>query len=211
MSALLQAFFSRCLTLEMSEDDARNCSRPGMPADDEVAATVRLPYIAAQLDAMDADDIRAELKECGAWDADELADDEQNRHRLVWIAACDIREALAQWRPTMPRFHVTYETVTPESAEHGEVDARGFYQPGGWKTDDAGDGMSLRDACRLIQQFKGYEPSDSRATVEGNPRVWFTSGADQDYRTGAETTYSIHPPRNTTAASARRLARLLCR
>lgn len=38
------------------------------------------------------DDIRAELKEYGAWDAEELADDEANKERLVWLAAGSIQE-----------------------------------------------------------------------------------------------------------------------
>lgn len=38
------------------------------------------------------DKIRAELKEHGAWDAEELADDERNWIRLVWIAACNVAE-----------------------------------------------------------------------------------------------------------------------
>lgn len=36
--------------------------------------------------------LAAELKDYGAWDADELADDDQNWHRLIWIAACNIAE-----------------------------------------------------------------------------------------------------------------------
>jgi hypothetical protein len=38
------------------------------------------------------DDIRNALRECGAWDDEELADDEQNRHRYLWVAACDLGE-----------------------------------------------------------------------------------------------------------------------
>jgi hypothetical protein len=38
------------------------------------------------------DTIRAELKEYGAWDKEELSDDEANWQRLVWIAACNINE-----------------------------------------------------------------------------------------------------------------------
>lgn len=36
--------------------------------------------------------IRAELAEYGAWDDAELADDEMNRRRIVWIAAGNIKE-----------------------------------------------------------------------------------------------------------------------
>lgn len=60
----------------------RDCSRPG-PADDAVAYWVdRVSF-----DGIDADGIRAELAECGAWDDDELADDDENRARFLWVAA----------------------------------------------------------------------------------------------------------------------------
>lgn len=36
--------------------------------------------------------IRAELKKYGAWTDDELADDEMNRRRIIWVAACNIKE-----------------------------------------------------------------------------------------------------------------------
>jgi hypothetical protein len=36
--------------------------------------------------------IRAELKEYGAWSADELTNDEQNFRRLIWIAAGNISD-----------------------------------------------------------------------------------------------------------------------
>lgn len=42
------------------------------------------------------DTIRAELKEYGAWDGKELADDELNWQRLVWIAAWNIFDDDAQ-------------------------------------------------------------------------------------------------------------------
>ncbi len=38
------------------------------------------------------DKIRRELREHGAWTAEELEDDTANRRRIVWIAACNIAE-----------------------------------------------------------------------------------------------------------------------
>lgn len=38
------------------------------------------------------DRVRKELREYGAWDDEELADDETNWQRLVWIAAANIQE-----------------------------------------------------------------------------------------------------------------------
>jgi hypothetical protein len=46
----------------------------------------RVPYIREQLDALDPEMVREELREYGAWDADELADDDFNLTRLLWLA-----------------------------------------------------------------------------------------------------------------------------
>lgn len=81
----------RGLEIGMSLDDALSCSHAGS-CDDDVAALLSKPEIAAQLDAIGADAIRSALKEYGAWDDDELQDDDQNRARALWLAACDIRE-----------------------------------------------------------------------------------------------------------------------
>ncbi len=39
-------------------------------------------------------DIRKELEECGAWDDEELSDDELNQKRILWIAAGNYQEEL---------------------------------------------------------------------------------------------------------------------
>jgi hypothetical protein len=75
-----------------------DCSRPGQDADEAVVYwTPKVQAIAAADDFNPAwvstpDKIREELREYGAWDDEELADDEQNWRRLVWIAANNIRE-----------------------------------------------------------------------------------------------------------------------
>tara|TARA_R110000868_G_scaffold340718_2_gene601462 strand:+ start:710 stop:1063 length:354 start_codon:yes stop_codon:yes gene_type:complete len=83
---------SGSLDLAITWDDAVSCSVPGQDATEAVRALAALPYIAEQLEDASADLIRAELRECGAWDAKQLADDEENRLRILWIACCDIRE-----------------------------------------------------------------------------------------------------------------------
>lgn len=40
----------------------------------------------------DPDGLRRYLREFGAWDADELADDPANLQRLIWLGAGDIQE-----------------------------------------------------------------------------------------------------------------------
>jgi len=77
--------------LEMTRTQAARASHPG-PCDASVAALVADPTIARQLDKIGPEVIRHELRGYGAWDTEELQDDQQNRHRLVWVAACNITE-----------------------------------------------------------------------------------------------------------------------
>lgn len=101
---------------------------------------------------------------------------------------------------TTGRFRVTYEIVTPESAEHGDAESRGFVLPGEWcaEINDAGDvGMTLREAMRLA------------SPQEDCGSWWCEVDGRTDYRTGAVETRSIHPPSNITAASYARVSRLL--
>lgn len=95
-------------------------------------------------------------------------------------------------------FRVTYEIVTPESAEQGDAESRGYVQPGEWRTDDASEaGMRLREAMRLC-------------SPQHDCGRWFSEEDGRtDYRTGAVETRSIHPPRNVTDASYARIRRVL--
>ena len=79
------------IELRMTLEQASSASHRGQ-CDDDVEALSREPEIAAQLAAIKPEDLRAELAEYGAWDADELADHEQNLQRILWLAAVDIVE-----------------------------------------------------------------------------------------------------------------------
>jgi hypothetical protein len=93
----MYALFER-FELCMTRAQAESASHPG-PCDDDVRFLVEsIPNIRRQLDRIGADKLRAELREYGAWDETELADDEQNRHRIVWLAAGNISEELTQKR-----------------------------------------------------------------------------------------------------------------
>lgn len=81
----------RGLGIAMTLEEALSCSHQGA-CDADVTALVKQPRFAAQFETLTADHIREGLKEAGAWDDEELADDEQNRHRALWFAACDIKE-----------------------------------------------------------------------------------------------------------------------
>jgi hypothetical protein len=60
----------------------------------------RVPYIREQLDALDPEMVREELREYGAWDADELADDDFNLTRLLWLACGQASDELVMQADT---------------------------------------------------------------------------------------------------------------
>jgi len=62
----------------------------------DIAWLVTHPSINRQLHGLNADLLRSELREYGAWDDAELTDYHQNIRRLVWIACGDICEQMAQ-------------------------------------------------------------------------------------------------------------------
>ena len=108
----------------------------------------------------------------------------------------------------MPKFQITYEVVTPESAEHGDFAEIGFVAPGGSQLSIESDGaleaarhnefaFDLRSAVNLI------------GCVE-NAGSWFVEADGRDnYRDGSNTRYSLHPPKDITPSSYGRLRRLL--
>lgn len=79
------------IELELTLDDAKSGSHQGQ-CDDDIEGLRRVPYVKAQLDKLDPADVRNELRGYGAWDTTELADDEQNLNRLLWLACGNIRE-----------------------------------------------------------------------------------------------------------------------
>lgn len=84
---------SNRFTLELTEDQAVDGSHQGDCTDD-IRALVNIPEIASQFETIPPDSIRKELREYGAWDDTELADDAANRERILWIACGDIREEI---------------------------------------------------------------------------------------------------------------------
>jgi len=80
--------------IQMTRRQAESASHQGR-CDDDVAFLLRDRKISRQLDKIGPDAIRQELSEYGAWDDGELANDDDNRARIVWIAAGNIVEELA--------------------------------------------------------------------------------------------------------------------
>ena len=72
-------------------EEARHTSHQGQ-CDEDVLALSQQPHIREQLDKVDQNILREDLKWYGAWDDADLADHEQNLQRLLWIACGDINE-----------------------------------------------------------------------------------------------------------------------
>lgn len=95
----------------------------------------------------------------------------------------------------MAKFNVTYEIWTPEDCEIGDTDDRGFVV----------EGVSLREAVREI----GHYALEADCYPVSSPR-WFTNFEyDEDFKTGARESRSLHLPNHLTEASRMRIARLL--
>ena len=77
------------IDLEMTSDQAHSASHQGQ-CDSDVLALSKVPKIARQLAKIDPELLRSELREWGAWDANELSDHDQNLQRILWLAAGDI-------------------------------------------------------------------------------------------------------------------------
>jgi hypothetical protein len=77
--------------IQMTKAQALSASHQGR-CDEDVDALLQLPKIKRQLKKISDSDLSDELREYGAWDETELADRAANEHRIIWIAAGNIRE-----------------------------------------------------------------------------------------------------------------------
>ncbi len=97
----------------------------------------------------------------------------------------------------MMQFNVTYEIVTPESAENGDSDESGFIS----------EGVSLRKAIDDLFAARTSQ-CGGVASIENNDR-WITVYNGTEFLTGAQESRSLHFPQNITAASKARVWRLV--
>ena len=74
----------------------------------------------------------------------------------------------------------TFEIVTPESAEHGDAESRGF--------EFKDEPTSFRELVDLMKEH----PQGSSSPCSGDVHAWFTSYGETCYKTGEERTTSIH-------------------
>lgn len=114
----------------------------------------------------------------------------------------------------MRYFHVTYDIVTPESAEHGDAAERGFVQPGGWhhelKSETFGEPAGrIKDECALTLR-EALDLVNCGAMADGGDGdSFYEQDGREDYRTGATETRAFHISGKITDASRARIARLL--
>lgn len=108
-----------------------------------------------------------------------------------------------------PAFYITFDVVTEASAEHGDAERRGWYEPGGWELDDKPetpahafdpdddmdwdehDSISDAKVAWAVQILK-----DAGATHYcGNALTpwWSTEAQIEDYTTDERFTYHYHP------------------
>jgi hypothetical protein len=91
----------------------------------------------------------------------------------------------------MVRIYETYEIVTPESAEHGDADERGFIIPGNLPVTDKPAAPTAYTFRELIKVLEGTQAS---TTGEKRFHDWATCEEwRKDFRTGAIESRSYHP------------------
>ena len=100
-------------------------------------------------------------------------------------------------------FNVTYEIVTPESAEHGDAEERGYIAKS----------VTLREALELVfetrtSQCEGVTAIEADEYPVSSPS-WITVSNGSEYLTGASENRAIHFPDTMTAATRLRVARLM--
>jgi hypothetical protein len=96
----------------------------------------------------------------------------------------------------MTTFLLTFETITPESAEQGDVAEHGVLY----------EAITLREA---LEQLEGAETIEANEYPLQCPR-WVTGyGTHEDYLSGEVGNISLHFPEHLTPSTRRRIVRLL--
>ena len=93
----------------------------------------------------------------------------------------------------------TYQTVTPESAEHGDFDSSGFITPGMYKIDSVyydRQQWKLGDLAGLIAFARSLG-------ILSDGDNFYSVDPDVNYKTGEDTTYGMHIAGVTVSTEAR--------
>jgi hypothetical protein len=79
-------------TIRLFKADIQAMTQPGQDAEADVRHCLSIPRIAKQVDTIPAETMIRELRETGAWGAEELADHDMNRVRFLWLIAGSMRD-----------------------------------------------------------------------------------------------------------------------
>jgi len=92
-----------------------------------------------------------------------------------------------------PRITTTYSIITPESAEHGDVEEEGWEDEEGVEfipdEQDTEDGVNVAE---LAIEWLIQHSVEQASSYPFSPGTWYTSSPYDDYRTGASTEYNFH-------------------
>ena len=82
----------------------------------------------------------------------------------------------------MIHYNVTFERITPESAEYGDAEERGFEEQG-----------AIADFADMLDILYATEPSEYPLPEMPTSHLWFTRYGEADFRTGETVNLSYHP------------------
>lgn len=114
-----------------------------------------------------------------------------------------------------PRFHVTYEVTTPESAQHGDTADSGFIGRHGERVSldglwgEAAARVKERCALTLHEALAAFGDRYSAKGLEISGFDYYQADWSTDFRTGAETRLAFHIDGRVTPSSHMRVERLL--
>jgi hypothetical protein len=104
----------------------------------------------------------------------------------------------------MPKWMVTYHTITQESAENGDYADSGYVMPGGMHV------TVETEEDRAAARFDSLKQALCYCTPAVDEGRWFGEvDPDIDYRTGEDEYRQLHPPAGITKASYNRVKRML--
>ena len=87
------AYFNYIGSIELPLDVIEQCHHTG-DCDEDVNYCMKLPEVKAELEGIDPENLRRELKEYGAWDSEQLSNHNDNLARILWIAAGNIQDEM---------------------------------------------------------------------------------------------------------------------
>jgi hypothetical protein len=85
------AYFDHIGSIELPVEIIKMCPLQGA-ADSAIAHMRTLPEVIKELEGIDPEKLKKELKEHGEWDENELSNHNDNLDRILWIACSDIQE-----------------------------------------------------------------------------------------------------------------------